>query len=204
MEKHMQEKFCKNCQTLKPISEFTKSNKKVWTKGNIKRNYVPKDGYHAYCKECNAKLAKEFRARYKAETGNADYRGTGKIKKYPKEDRLLISNIRLRVSHAKQNNKRSGRPFDIDADYMYDLYKSQKGLCALTGWKMQIEGNTNLKMSIDKIIPDLGYIKGNVQWTLFCANRAKGDMLYSDLIAMCKMIVERATTIENTEKSGSE
>lgn len=200
----MQVKFCKDCQQTKPIECFTKSNKKEWTKGSIRRNTKHKDGYHDYCKECNARRAREFRARYKAETGNADYRGTGKIKNYPEEDRLLISNIRLKIQHAKRNNKRTDRAFNIDLDYLYQLYKQQKGLCALTGWQMQIEGDSNLKMSLDKIVPELGYTKGNVQWTIFCANRAKGDMLYEDLVSMCKMIVERATTIENTVITGSE
>lgn len=182
---------------------FTKSNRQEFTKGNIKRNYAPKDGYHTYCKECNARRAREFRAKYKERTGTTDYRGTGKIKTYPKEDRRLISAIRQKISWSKSNNKRSNRPFNIDIDYMYDLWKKQEGLCALTGYPMSLDGNTNLRLSIDKIIPELGYVKGNVQWTLFAANRAKGDMSQDDFIIMCKMIIERATTIESTEKSGS-
>ena len=88
--------------------------------------------------------------------------------------------------------------------YMYELWKKQQGRCALTGFPISIQGDTNLRLSIDKIIPELGYTKGNVQWTIFAANRAKGDMCMDDLISLCKMIIERATTIENTEKSGSE
>ena len=197
-------KFCKNCQTHKPVEMFTKCNTQTFTKGNIKRNYVPKDGLHAYCKECNAKRSREFRAKYKEKTGISDYRGTGKVKAYPKEDRRLISAIRRKISWSKSNNKRTNKPFDIDLDYMYQLWKSQEGLCALTAFPMSLEGNTNLRLSIDKINPQLGYVKGNVQWTIFSANRAKGDMSQKDLIKMCKMIIERATTNENTVKTGSE
>lgn len=204
MTQNILTKFCKSCQITKPLEMFTKSNRKEFTKGNIRRNYAYKDGYHTYCKECNARKAREFRAKHKEMTGNADYRGTGKINKYPEKDRRLLSAIRQRLSQSKSNNKRSNRPFDIDLDYMYTLWIAQKGLCALTGYPMTVDGHTNLRLSIDKIKPSLGYTKGNVQWTIFSANRAKGDLSQKDFIKMCKMIIERATTIESTEKSGSE
>lgn len=197
-------KYCKSCDTTKPIEMFTKLNRKSFTKGNIKRNYLPKDGYHSYCKECNAKRAREFRLKYKEATGNSDYRGTGKIKDYPSEDRRLISAIRHRISTAKRNNKRTDRPFNLEVDYMYKLWKKQKGLCALTGFPMSLDGDTNIRLSIDKIVPKLGYNEGNVQWTIFSANRAKGDLTEQDFLKLCRMVIERATTIENTANAGSE
>lgn len=199
-----QTKYCKSCDTTKPIEMFTKSNKSTFTKGNIKRNYNTKDGYHTYCKECNAKRAREFRLKYKEATGNSDYRGTGKIKDYPSGDRRLISAIRHRISTAKRNNKRTDRPFNIEVGYMYELWKKQKGLCALTGFPMSLDGNTNIRLSIDKIVPELGYNEGNVQWTIFSANRAKGDLSEQDFLKLCRMVIERATTIENTANAGSE
>lgn len=197
-------KFCKNCQTTKPLEMFTKSNCKEFTRGNIKRNYTTKDGHHAYCKKCNAEKARKFRLKYKEMTGSTDYRGTGKIKNYPEKDRRLISAIRNRLAQAKSRNKRSKKPFEIDLDYMYQLWNIQKGLCALTGYPMTLDGHTNIRLSIDKIKPSLGYAKGNVQWVLFSANRAKGDLSQKDFIKMCKMIIERATTTENTVKTGNE
>ena len=197
-------KFCNSCLNDKPLTDFTKCNKKVFNKGNLHRNHKQKDDYHAYCKECNAQRAKAFRSKYKAETGNADYRGTGKINQYPEKDRKLVSAIRNRITQAKQNNKRTNRAFDIDVDYMYQLWIQQNGKCALTGYPMTLDGHTNLRLSIDKISAKLGYIKGNVQWTIFTANRAKGDMSHKDFVKMCKMVIERATTNENTEQSGSE
>ncbi len=198
-------KFCKSCGKTKPLTEFSKSNRQKKTAGNIKRVYVESDGYYPNCKECNARKAREFRAKYKAIHGTTDYQGTGKIKNIPKEDRYLMSAIRKRVTEAKLNNKRHpDRLFNIDAEYMYALWKKQQGKCALTGHDIKLDDNYNLNLSIDKIIPELGYTKGNVQWTIFSANRAKGDMCMEDLISLCKMIIERATTIESTEKSGSE
>lgn len=204
MEFTMQTKICPKCNIEKSVEDFGVDNHHVFTKGNIRRNFKPKDGYRFYCKKCVAEQAKVFRQNYKNKTGNGDYRGSGKIVKIPKEDRLLMSVIRRRVADAKQNIRRTKRPFDIDADYMYALWKEQKGLCYLTNQPMLIEGDTNYRLSIDKIIPELGYVKGNVKWTIFCANRAKGDLSLPDLVKLCKLIIERATTIENTEKSGSE
>ena len=71
-------KFCNCCKKEKSLEEFTKMGRKDFTKGNIKRTYKNSDGYHSYCKECNALRAKEFRQRHKTLTGNSDYRGSGK------------------------------------------------------------------------------------------------------------------------------
>ena len=79
---------------------------------------------------------------------------------------------------------------------MFNLFKEQQGKCALTGFPMSLDGNTNIRLSIDKIVPSLGYTKENVQWTIFAANRAKGNLSHEDFLKLCKMVLERATTIE--------
>jgi hypothetical protein len=49
--------------------------------------------------------------------------------------------------------------------------------------------------SIDRVRPELGYVKGNVQWVSWQVNRAKGEYPLEDLITMCRAVVERAETI---------
>lgn len=56
---------------------------------------------------------------------------------------------------------------------------------------------------LDRIIPELGYIKGNVQWISGRANRIKYDASLDELRAIVAWL-ERAETIENTSNDGSE
>lgn len=159
---------------------------------------------NARCKSCCAEDQREFRKRHKELTGSTDYRGSGKTTRYPIEDRELISAIRRRLSQTKTNAKRRDVTVDLTEEYLYELFKQQKGICALSGVPIQIEGNSNLRLSIDKITPDKGYTEGNVQWTIFAANRAKGDLTQDDFVELCKLVIERATTIETTSQDGRE
>lgn len=149
--------------------------------------------YHTFCKECNAKKQKTYRDAHPGLWKKyAKTVTTGKIKKIPEEDRALISAIRSKVAEARTNNKRyPDRKFTIDADYMYQLWKDQKGLCYLTGVPMIIKKLEPNNLSIDKIKPESGYIKGNVKWACWAANRAKGDMSIELLVRMCKRILEK-------------
>lgn len=201
-------KFCSQCKKTKSLDEFpvsvNRKRKKALANGSTFKRSKENNReiiHHTYCKDCNAENAREFRRRHKEKTGDADYRGSGKITKYPVEDRPLISAIRSRISSTKQNCRKTNKTFDLSEDYLFQLFKKQEGKCALSGVPIQIDGNTNLRLSLDRIDSDFGYIEGNVQWTIFAANRAKGDLDLDDFITLCGLIVERATTIESTPET---
>ena len=198
----METNTCITCGLTKDIAHFSitqrKSNAALASGSTIRKNNAKYSDvvYRNQCKACAAEKAKAFRKRYKEKTGNSDYRGSDVNNYFPKEDKVLVSAIRKRISQAKGNIKRKNGEFNLSEQFMYQLYKQQQGLCSLTNVPMQINGNTNLRLSIDKLDPLKGYVEGNVQWTIFAANRAKGDLCQDDFIAMCTLIVERATTIE--------
>lgn len=175
-------KICKTCHKEKDISEFgihsSGKNTNFKSRGKIE--------HKKHCKPCTALKAKEWRAK------NPDYhKRQRKISKYSKEEKYIISSIRTKVSEAKQNNKRTTREFTIDSDYMFDLFMSQEGICYLTGFKLQIDHHNPYALSIDKIIPTKGYVKGNVKWCCWMANRAKGDLDMNTLLNLCKAIQEK-------------
>lgn len=177
---------CTLCNETKPLECFSVSQSKTDDSVNY-RTVSPKP--RANCKECDAERAREFRKR------NKNYKGSGKIVNVPKEDRFIMSAIRTKVTQAKTNNKRTKRPFDIDADYIYELWKSQNNKCIYTGEDFIIETYHNANLSIDKIEPELGYVKGNIQLVCWAVNRAKGDLSHDVFLNMCGLIHERATTI---------
>lgn len=174
-------KTCTSCKIDKPLDAFSKT-------GNI-NNYrtlgldVPERD--SRCNQCKADYAREFRKR------NKNYRGTGKIKSIPLEDRLLVSAISDRLIQAKtRTNKYSLPEMDIDRDYLYQLFKDQERCCALSGVVLKVEKRAVACLSLDQKVPALGYIKGNVQWVAWAVNRAKGDMEQDMFIDMCSKVLE--------------
>lgn len=195
----MTEKKCTLCNEIKPLESFAKG--KSTNSTNFHAGVTPK--YKAECKTCAAKRQKEWRHANPGYWKIANDKSIkGKINKYPEDERYLVSAIRTRISNAKQNSKRNPeRDFNIDTDYMYDLFKEQKGKCPLTGIELLVDKSHPYSLSIDKIVPELGYTQGNVQWTCWAANRAKGDMSTSNFINMCKQVVLQS--VETIEKGSS-
>lgn len=189
---------CKECGEEKPLSEFTKARLNENWKKSDNFKLPTHQAFHSYCKVCNAKKAREYRRAYAEQNGHG-YRGTGKLKKVPPEDRKLMSLIRGRITEAKGRASKFNQVTpDLDEDYLYELINAQDRECAATGCAFVIEKKHPLCPSLDKIDPELGYVKGNVQWLSWAANRAKGDMRTLDFIEMCRRVVEvaeRATTI---------
>lgn len=177
---------CTRCNTTKPLDMFG------FTKGKHAdsiRYCSVIEGYRGICKACEAERARMFRSQHK------NYRGSGKLKNIPSQDRALMSLIRSRITTSRCNNAKSGRPFDMDANLVYQLYKDQEGKCVYTGEEFTLIKGHPGNLSIDKIIPELGYVKGNLQLVCWAINRAKGDLSEEIFLSMCKVVHERATTI---------
>lgn len=89
-------------------------------------------------------------------------------------------------------------PFNLDANYLVDLWNSQEGNCYYTGLPMDLSAKTANSLSphhnfpsIDKMIPELGYVKGNVVWTLWSINRMKNDLTSDRFLDLCNIISKR-------------
>jgi len=184
----MNEKLCTTCNTLKSIDYFSTGNSGTYT---LKAKSIKNR-----CNACCAEYARKWRKK------NKGYTGSGKLKAIPTEDKLLMSAISSRLGDAKGRIKRSKQtPTDLDADYLYELFKKQKGLCALSDVHMKLETNVITTLSLDKIDPSLGYVKGNVQWLCWAVNRAKGEMHTTTFKDMCKKITEKCNDYPEKEYS---
>lgn len=173
----MQVKLCNDCGTEKPLEEFTRSKSTNSFKSN--------GNYHAYCKVCNAARAREWRK------NNTNYKGTGRIKAVPLEDRLLMSAIRQRITDAKTRCKKYNKSVpELNDTYLYKLFLKQNRQCAITGTKLVIEKDHPLCLSLDQIDPSKGYKEGNVQWLAWCVNRAKGDLSLEHFYEMCEVVIK--------------
>jgi hypothetical protein len=179
----MTEKVCNKCQLPKPIEEF--SNRGIGSNNFRARKADYWDPKKNTCKACDAEYAREFRKK------NPGYRGSGKNKN--SDNRFLMSAIRARINVCLCNQRKRGKisETDLTDEYLYDLFQQQDGKCRYSGEPMVIDTKHLLTLSLDKIIPDLGYMKGNVQWVCWAVNRAKGELKESDFLAMCRLITER-------------
>lgn len=119
------------------------------------------------------------------------YQGTGKMVATPKAERMLMSLIRLRVTDAKAR----AAGCTLTAEQAYALYRQQGGRCAISGIPFVLEKGSPWVPSLDQVVAGAGYHAPNVQWVAWAVNRAKGDLSNTDFLAMCRAIVEGATTI---------
>lgn len=181
----MTTKICNTCNQTKDLSEFGRQN----AKNNFHKGLIPV--YKGDCKKCLAKKAKAYRDSKPDLWKKYKDKSKSKNAFFPDEHKLLVSAIRTRIHSAKQNNKRySDREFALTDEYMYTLWKSQQGKCALSGVDLVIEKSHPDSLSIDKIIPEKGYTEGNVQWVTISVNRAKSDLTQEQLITMCQNILK--------------
>jgi hypothetical protein len=94
-------------------------------------------------------------------------------------------------SQTKSRAKLHKRGFNIDLQYLLDLWKSQKGRCNLSNLKMTTGiGTLNAKVSIDRISSKKGYVKGNCQLVRSDINIAKSDLEQKEFIKLCKAIAK--------------
>jgi hypothetical protein len=105
---------------------------------------------------------------------------------------LLATRIRQTKYDCK---KRRNLEFDLDLEYLVDLYNKQNGKCALSGWNLECEtggewyGNKNPRVcSIDRKDNSKGYIKGNVHLTCSYVNNLRGPMPLKEFRQMCRDI----------------
>lgn len=86
--------------------------------------------------------------------------------------------LKYLLSTTKSRAKSKELPFDLDIDYLAKQYEDQGGLCAITGIKFSMDSESRISpysLSVDRIKPKGGYVKGNVQFVLLAVNLAKSD-----------------------------
>ncbi len=89
-------------------------------------------------------------------------------------------------------------PFEVDIQYLWNLFEQQNGQCALTGWPIEFNKSYRTKTqktaSLDRIDSRLGYVKGNLQWVHRDVNKLKKNMKNEIFISVCKAVAERLTS----------
>lgn len=106
----------------------------------------------------------------------------------------LSGRITAILGNAKKRASDKEWDYNLDSDYLKELYTAQKGKCAISGELMTLFGGKNRTtsnvISLDRIDNSLGYVKGNVQLVTAKINFMRGKMDVPELINLCKLIAE--------------
>ena len=87
---------------------------------------------------------------------------------------------------------------NLDADYLVELFHRQNGKCFYTQ-NILIWNNYGKKkacwdsMSLDRKIPNKGYVKGNVVLCTYFVNTSKGKLTHKEFYKFCETILKIAS-----------
>lgn len=89
-----------------------------------------------------------------------------------------------RVAEIKWRAEKKGWDFDLDAEFLWNLWLEQENKCAISGLEIKLDKNA----SVDRIDSSKGYTKGNVWWTHRDINKMKMDTDLDQFIKYCDII----------------
>lgn len=163
-------KMCHRCHQVKPRTDefFTVA---------CRKNHPRRDRHKGYCKECDKKRRRLQKLA---------------LKKDPERHlRRLIASLRSRA-------KTQSLPFNLTGDDLVMQYHQQNGNCYWTGRKFDLTSEyhdrsrpANYSMSVDKLTPSMGYVKGNVVLCLWKVNQLKNNLTAEEFIEFCSLITKR-------------
>jgi hypothetical protein len=143
-------KKCYKCKTFKKIEDFSKNRSTF-------------DGFSKLCKECYS---------------NYDSVKKGYIKKCLNIKTNIISYFKNTTNTLKSKSKLKNIDFDLDDNTLYNLYLKQNKKCYYSGIEIihNIGCSNYNSISVERLNPNLGYIKDNVVLSAFNINSFKGMM----------------------------
>lgn len=90
----------------------------------------------------------------------------------------------------KRRARKKDLRYNLSKDYLLEIFPLDS-LCPVFGIKMEFGGDKRLSPSLDRFVPSLGYIKGNVAWISGKANSMKSDATFEELSLLLKWMKSR-------------
>lgn len=119
--------------------------------------YKNRKGLYKHCKVCYIEKNKVYQGSYRTKNRFA-----------------------IRVRACKARAKEKGLPFDLTEAHLREVWTD---VCPIFDTTLDIQAlkNSPQHAELDRVIPELGYVKGNVAWLSQRANRIKDDAKLEEL-----------------------
>jgi hypothetical protein len=167
---------------LEEINNPEERNRKLGLKNDSRARRMLSLDYRMEYNEKRRKARKVYKEKYGMTKGQ--------VSRLRNDDSLDYHlGIILRV--AKSRAKRKNVIFDLTKEDLKSLYDGQKGFCAITGLEMGIKFNADDKMSLDRIVPEKGYVPENIQFLTLWANQCKWDLPIGKLVLFARGILNK-------------
>lgn len=155
----MESKQCTKCRLNKPLSEFH-------------NNKNSKDGKTYQCKHCAMKASSDYTKK--------------NLKEIVEKKKIRRSNtVKSLMESSKSRAKANGIPFNLEES---DIIVPDK--CPILGIPLIKNSGVHSanSPSLDKIDPEKGYVKGNVQVISFKANAMKNNASKEELLLFAEWV----------------
>ena len=140
-------KWCNGCSSYLSYNCFSKNTARA-------------DGLNSYCKACVNETPSSKKKLQKLRTARINN----------------IENwIKWTTTRKRSECKKSGIDFDVDFDFLLNLWQQQNGLCFYAKTAMLFGENDLRSASLERRDPTQGYIKTNVVWASKSMNWAKNN-----------------------------
>lgn len=106
------------------------------------------------------------------------------------------TDFRWYIKSIIRTSKKKKHTYDIDLQYLKDLWELQRGICPITGCKLTLRTHNYKQVrgpyqaSLDRIDNNKGYIKGNVRFVALMFNYARNVFSDQEVIDFCKTVAK--------------
>lgn len=132
------------------------------------------------------KICQDCACEYENKSGRSKFcKSCSSSKNYRKKWNVLKTdkNIRMyRLMHAARNRaKAKNLPYNITVEYLIKLWNENDGCCSLTGIPFKLDHSGTAGQvhpdapSVDRIVPKLGYVEGNIRLVTYHMNVALAE-----------------------------
>ena len=134
----------------------------------LRKDVITKDVRRPYCNECRNDISRARYAHHKREQP-----------------------FKLRASRAKSRASYLKVPYNLDAAYLESIWN---GKCPVFGHEIYLFGSDRADeyaAELDRIVPERGYVKGNVAFLSRRANRLKNNVTSQELLQLYTWLKEQ-------------
>jgi len=125
------------------------------------------DGFHSWCKPCCKK---------------------GNQRSLEKRYATFEGRITTFLGSCKNSAQKRNQEFSLTRRDFVDMWAAQDGLCVYTGIEMELQPNTLLSVSVERIDSSVGYTAENTVLCCNAVNRMKSDLDPETFFDLCKAV----------------